>query len=173
MTVVDKAVVVIQEEFGDKVRGVEVFCDQTTVVIDRECLVECCALLREEPQLLFDRLSSVIGVDYWPHEPRFAVVYQLYSLQHRAYLGLKVPLASHEADVHTLEGIYRNANWFEREVYDMFGITFQGHSDMRRLLTPHDWQGHPLRKDYPLGHEEVQFTFNFDRIQRQKRFAKR
>jgi NADH-quinone oxidoreductase subunit C len=68
--------------------------------------------------------------------------------------------------------VFKNANWHEREVYDMFGVQFEGHSDMRRILMPEDWEGHPLRKDYPLGYEEVQFTFNFDEIDRRKPYAK-
>jgi NADH-quinone oxidoreductase subunit C len=72
----------------------------------------------------------------------------------------------------TIEGVYPNANWHEREIWDMFGIRFEGHSDLRRILMPEDWEGHPLRKDYPLGYEEVQFTFNYDEIDARKPYAK-
>ena len=108
----------------------------------------------------------------WPEEPRFAVVYQLYSLSKNVFLGLRVPLQGDSPELPTVEAVYPNANWHEREIYDMFGIIFRGHSDLRRILLPHDWQGHPLRKDHPLGYEEVQFSFNFDEIERRKRYAK-
>jgi NADH-quinone oxidoreductase subunit C len=85
---------------------------------------------------------------------------------------LRVPLQGTDAELPTIESVYLNANWFEREVYDMFGILFKGHSDLRRLLMPKDWEGHPLRKDYPLGYEEIQFSFNFDEIDRRKPYAK-
>ncbi|HEB66144.1 MAG TPA: NADH-quinone oxidoreductase subunit C, partial [Chloroflexi bacterium] len=77
---------------------------------------------------------------------------------------LRVPLDGNDAVLPTLEGVYPNANWYERELWDMFGIHIEGHSDLRRILMPHDWVGHPLRKDYPLGYEEVQFSFNQEEI---------
>jgi NADH-quinone oxidoreductase subunit C len=98
-------------------------------------------------------------------------VYQLYSISNRVFLTLKVRLASDQAELPSIEEIYRNANWHEREVLDMFGIEFSGHSDPRRIIMPHDWEGHPLRKDYPLGYEEVQFSFNFDEIDKRKPYA--
>jgi NADH-quinone oxidoreductase subunit C len=100
------------------------------------------------------------------------VIYQLFSIPNGEFLRLRVPLQDEDAELPTVEGLYLNANWFEREVFDMFGITFTGHSDLRRILMPHDWEGHPLRKDYPLGWEEIQFSFNFDEIDRKKRYAK-
>ncbi len=103
-------------------------------------------------------------MDYWPDQsPRFHVVYGVRSLQHNLILGLRVPLDGNAPTLPTIESVYRNANWFERELWDMFGIHFDGHSDLRRILMPHDWEGHPLRKDYPLGYEEVQYTFQFRR----------
>jgi NADH-quinone oxidoreductase subunit C len=83
-----------------------------------------------------------------------------------------VPLNSDAAELPTVEGVYPNANWHEREVFDMFGVTFKGHSDLRRILMPEDWEGHPLRKDFPLGYEEIQFSFNFDEIDKRKPYAK-
>jgi NADH-quinone oxidoreductase subunit C len=128
--------------------------------------------LRETPDLTFNRLASLTAVDYWPDEPRFSVIYQCFSIPHGEYLGLRVPLQGAAAELPTIESVYLNANWFEREVYDMFGIIFSGHSDLRRLLMPQDWEGYPQRKDYPLGYEEIQFSFNFDEIDRRKRYAK-
>jgi len=83
-------------------------------------------------------------------------------------ITLRVPLNGNSPHIETLEKVYPNANWHERELWDMFGIVFDGHSDMRRILMPHDWEGHPLRKDYPLGYEEVQFTFNVEDIKMRK-----
>jgi len=91
-------------------------------------------------------------------------VYIFYSTANHAYLNVRVPLDGDAPTIRTLETVYPSANWREREVWDLFGIRFEGHSDLRRLLMPPDWEGHPLRKDYPLGYEEVQFTFNFDEI---------
>ena len=83
-------------------------------------------------------------------------------------LCLRVPLDGNVPHIPTIEGVYPGANWHEREVYDLFGIAFDGHSDLRRILMPHDWEGHPLRKDYPVGYEEVQFTFNAAEIATRK-----
>jgi NADH-quinone oxidoreductase subunit C len=116
----------------------------------------------------FDFLADETASDYWPEEPRFHVVYNFHTLRTNQRMTLRVPVDGQEPVVPTIEGIYPNANWFEREIWDMFGIRFEGHSDMRRILMPFDWEGHPLRKDYPLGYEEPQFTFNFDEIARRK-----
>ena len=100
------------------------------------------------------------------------MVYRLYSTGNNVFLGLAVPVSGDTASLPSVESVYPNANWHEREVFDMFGIDFQGSHDMRRILMPTDWEGHPLRKDYPLGYEEVMFTFNFDEIDRRKPYAK-
>jgi NADH-quinone oxidoreductase subunit C len=96
------------------------------------------------------------------------VSYQFYSIEHNIYLRLRVPLADEALNLPSIEGLYPNANWHEREVFDMFGVTFEDHSDLRRILMPYEWEGHPLRKDYPLGYEEPQFTFNFEAIDLRK-----
>ncbi len=166
------AVKLLQKELGESVLTVKTQFDQTVLSVAREGIVQACKVLRESPGLDFNRLVNLTAVDYWPDEPRFAVVYHFYSLKHKAYLGLRVPLEGADAEVDTIESVYPNANWHEREVFDMFGISFKGHSDLRRILMPADWVGHPLRKDYPLGYEEVQFSFNYDQIDRQKKYAK-
>jgi len=120
----------------------------------------------------FDYLASLTASDYWPQlEPRFHVVYQVYSFSRNMRLCLRVPVNDSTPTVPTVENLYPVANWHEREVWDMFGIRFEGHPDLRRILMPGDWEGHPLRKDYPLGYEEPQFTFNFDTIQVRKHRA--
>ncbi len=145
----------------------EIFRDEISLYVNADQIVEVCRALRDEYN--FDFLEDLTAVDYWPEqEPRFHVVYQLYSYLHNVSLRLRVPVGGEEPSVPTVEGVYPNANWYEREVWDMFGIRFEGHSDLRRILMPFDWVGHPLRKDYPLGYEEPQFTFNFHDIERKK-----
>ena len=117
----------------------------------------------------FEMLVDLTAVDYWPEEaPRFHINYQLYSMSQNTLLRLRVPVKGSAPSLRSVEKVYPSANWYEREVFDLFGVRFEGHSDMRRIIMPADWEGHPLRKDYPLGYEEVQFTFNFDQIQLRK-----
>lgn len=172
MNTIERAVDRVQQELGTRVLAVEHFRGDTTLVLQPAAIVDTCRLLRETPELDFDFLVMLTAVDYFPQEPRFVVVYRLYSLENNVYLGLRVPLPGNQPEIPTVENVYPNANWHEREVHDMFGVDFTGHSDQRRILMPHDWEGHPLRKDYPLGYEEVQFTFNFDDIDRDKPYAK-
>ena len=173
MTVVEKAVAKLQRELGESFLGVEEFRGQTSVTLDRETIVTVCQMLRDDPDLDFNFLAALTAVDYWPSEPRFKIVYQLYSLANKEFIGLRAQLSNESPEISTIESIYPNANWHEREVFDMFGVTFRDHSDQRRIIMPYDWEGHPLRKDYPLGYEEVQFTFNFDEIDKRKPYAKK
>jgi NADH-quinone oxidoreductase subunit C len=171
MNELDQAIKSLQSELGGAILAVKEFRGETTIELKREAIVPACQHLHDHPDLPFDFLAALTAVDYWPEEPRFRVVYKLYCLSKNVFLGLKVPLSGDNPTISTIESVYPNANWHEREVFDMFGIEFEGHSDLRRILMPHDWEGHPLRKDYPLGHEEVQFSFNFDEIDRRKRYA--
>jgi NADH-quinone oxidoreductase subunit C len=172
MSHTEKAIAALQGQLGEGVLEVESFRDQTTVVLKPESILAACRLLRDDPALRFDFLAALTALDYWPEEPRFAVVYQFYSIPNRTFLGARVPLRSQSARISSIESIYPGANWHEREVYDLFGIVFEGHSDLRRILMPYDWEGYPLRKDYPLGYEEVQFSFNHQEIDRKKPYAK-
>jgi NADH-quinone oxidoreductase subunit C len=106
--------------------------------------------LHDRADLAFECLAEFTAVDYWPREPRFEVVYILLSVAHGTRLRIKVRVAGARPALETVSGIWPAANWLEREVWDMFGIDFTGHPDLRRLLTPEDWEGHPLRKDYPV-----------------------
>ena len=106
--------------------------------------------LRDRPDLRFEFLSELTAVDFWPAEPRFELIYMLVSIEHRRRVRLKVRLRGDDARVATVTGIWPAANWLEREVWDLFGIVFDGHPDPRRLLMPEDWEGFPLRKDYPV-----------------------
>jgi NADH-quinone oxidoreductase subunit C len=162
------AVNALKERFGAEEI---VFRGQTTLLLPPERIQDACLTLRDE--FNFELLAEETAVDYWPQEePRFHVVYGVRSLRHNLLLLLRVPLNGNSPTVPTIEGIWRNANWFERELWDMFGIRFEGHSDMRRILMPHDWEGHPLRKDFPLGYEEIQFTFNHADVDQRKAYAK-
>jgi NADH-quinone oxidoreductase subunit C len=122
----------------------------TTIFVSRDQLPAVARALREHPDLRFDLLAEVTAVDYHPREPRFELVYVLVSFAHRRRLRLKVRLQGDDARVATLTPIWPAANWLEREVWDLFGIVFDGHPDPRRLLMPEDWDGFPLRKDYPV-----------------------
>ena len=172
MSVVEKAVTVLNESLGDDIQEVVIFREQTSIVVERSAIIRACQLLRDTPELQFNFLAALTAVDYWPEEPRFKIVYQFYSLLNKVFIGLNVLLPSEDPKINTIESVFPNANWHEREIFDMFGVTFEGHSDLRRIIMPYDWQGHPLRKDYPLGYEEVQFTFNFDEIDKRKPYAK-
>ena len=161
-------VTALEERFGV---DASTFRGQTTVIVPPDQIVAVCQALRDE--FGFPMLTAHSAVDYWPQqEPRFHLIYQVLSLEENIHLGLRVPISGSEPVAPTIEGVYPNANWLEREVFDMFGIRFEGHSDLRRIIMPHDWEGTPLRKDYPLGYEEVQFTFNFDEIDLRKPYAR-
>jgi NADH-quinone oxidoreductase subunit C len=126
--------------------------NEVTVLVARDAIERVCRLLRDDPDLAFDFLSDLTGVDRLhlaPPTPRFEVVYHLFSLQRRSGLRLKVRAEEGEA-VPTVTGVWAGANWFEREVYDLLGVPFAGHPDLRRIVLPDDWQGHPLRKDYAV-----------------------
>jgi NADH-quinone oxidoreductase subunit C len=128
-------------------------------------------LLRDKFE--FELLSALTAVDYFPKQsPRFHVIYQLSSIAKNVTVQVRVPVNGDQPKVPTAAFVYEVANWREREVADMFGIEFEGHPDPRRILMPDDWDGHPLRKDYPLGYEEPQFTFNFDEIDVRKPYVK-
>jgi NADH-quinone oxidoreductase subunit C len=157
----------LEKEFGvsaSEYRG------DVSLVIPGEKIVEACQKARS---LGFELLSALTAVDYWPQEtPRFHVIYQFTSVSANLVLRLRVPVPGINPSLPTVSHLYRGANWRERELWDMFGIKFTGHPDLRRILMPADWEGHPLRKDYPLGYEEPQFTFNFEEINLRKPYAK-
>jgi NADH-quinone oxidoreductase subunit C len=123
--------------------------DFATVYVPADWLVPTSVALRDTRLLRFNVLVEVTAADYFPRDPRFEVVYHLVSIPHRLRLRLKVRVREGGA-VPTVQGVWPSAGWLEREVWDMFGIGFDGHPDLRRLLMPDDWEGHPLRKDYPV-----------------------
>jgi len=123
---------------------------QTTIYVEQDAWPAVARELRDRPDLRFDLLAELTAVDFWPRAPRFELVCLLVSLEHRARLRVKVRLAADDPHIGTVIGVWPAANWLEREVWDLFGIVFDGHPDLRRLLMPEDWEGHPLRKDYPV-----------------------
>ncbi|MEW5939480.1 MAG: NADH-quinone oxidoreductase subunit C [Chloroflexota bacterium] len=158
----------LQSKFG---ATVEEFRDEAHAFVDAGRVVEALTALRDQHG--FELLSAMTAVDYWPQEaPRFHVVYQLRSVSQNLVFQVRVPVGGAQPEVPTASGVYASANWREREVGEMFGITFLGHPDPRHILLPLDMEDHPLRKDYPLGYEEPQFTFNFEEIDLRKPYAK-
>ena len=122
---------------------------EVTVVVPRESIVEACTFLKVEHG--FDLLADLCGCDRGPEEdPRFEVNYHLFSTKHHNRLRLKVVLSEDDPHVATVTGIWKTSDWHERETYDLFGVIFDGHPDLRRILLPSDFDGHALRKDYPL-----------------------
>jgi NADH-quinone oxidoreductase subunit C len=126
------------------------FRGETTVVVPREHLRRATEFLSTEPSLHFSFLSDITTLDRFPLEPRFEVNYHLVSIDRRERLRLKVRLAGADCVVPSVTQVWPTANWHERENYDLFGIRFDGHPDLRRILMPDDWEGFPLRKDYPV-----------------------
>lgn len=158
----------VRAAYPDAIEAIVDFRGERTLVIRPERIVEVCRLLRDDQDLLFNFLADLSAVDYWPEEMRFAVNYHVLSLPHNQRIRLKVFVNREDPVVPSVVGVYPAANWYERECYDMFGIRFEGHPDLRRILMPADWEGHPLRRDYPLGYEPVQFTHNWREIEERK-----
>ena len=123
---------------------------QTTIYVSQDDVAAVARALHDAPDLAFTFLAELTAADFWPREPRFELVYILVSIGRRVRLRMKVRLHGDDARVSTVSGIWPAANWLEREVWDLFGVVFDGHPDPRRLLMPEDWEGFPLRKDYPV-----------------------
>jgi NADH-quinone oxidoreductase subunit C len=130
--------------------GVKFDRDEMSISVDGSNIRQACALLRDDSQCDFNFLSDITCVDWYPAEPRFEVIYHLLSIAKKERVRLKVRLDSASPTVESLTPLWPGANYFEREVFDLFGIRFTGHPYLRRLLMPEDWEGHPLRKDYPV-----------------------
>ena len=156
MTQSNAIVDALRRAFPEAILEEQNYRDETTLVLRPADLVAVARMLRDDPEMAFAMLVDCCGVDYLNlgQTPRFAVVYQLYSLVHNRSLRLMVRVAEGET-VPSLTGVWPGANWYEREVYDMYGIAFAGHPDLRRILMPEEFEGHPLRKDFPLGDEPV------------------
>src|SRR3989337_1681828 len=144
-TLVDK----VKSTFRDDIIETKVFRGEVTHLVEKRALKSICNFLYSDPDLRMNYLVDVLGSDYPEETPRFEVVYHLYSIPNKLRIRLKVRLNEGET-VPTVSDIWSGANWPERETFDMFGIVFEGHPGLKRIYLPHDWEGYPLRKDYPL-----------------------
>ena len=160
-----RALSLLRRELPDAVLGSDEAFGEVTILVARPRLVEVARLLRDHEDALYELPICVTAVD-WPDRepdtPRFDVVYQLRSMQHNDVVRLVVQVPEDDPTVPTLEGVFAGMDWHERETYDLLGIRFEGHHDLRRILLPEDWEGHPLRKDYVSFGEPIAFTHNLE-----------
>ena len=140
----------LQEHNAAWVAETRNFRGELTIVVPREHIRAAAEFLCRDAELGFDFLSDLTGVDYFPAEPRFHLNYHIMSMARRERVRLQVRMASSHPVVESVVAVWPTANWHEREVFDMFGVRFEGHPDLRRILMPENWEGHPLRKDYPV-----------------------
>ena len=134
----------------EAVLGAKLDRNELSIYIGRDHIREACALLRDDAELRYDFLADLTAVDWYPAEPRFEIVYHLLSIPRKARVRLKVQLAAADVRIESVTSVWPTANYYEREVFDLFGVHFEGHPYLRRIMMPDDWQGHPLRKDYPV-----------------------
>jgi NADH-quinone oxidoreductase subunit C len=168
----DLVVEKIKGAFPDVIEEVVDFRGERTVIIEKEAIIDVARLLRDDEDLRFVFLEDIVADDYLNEYPRFYVSYQFYSIENKARMRVRVPVEDPDEGPKTLTALWKVASWLEMEVFDLMGIAFEGNGALRRLFLPEDWQGHPLRKDYPLGYEEVQFSFNYEEINAKKPYAK-
>lgn len=161
----------VNEKFPQAVEEVVDFRGERTLVIAKEYLKAICHFLRDDEALQCNLLEDIVADDMLPDFPRFAVNYHIYSIPHNHNIRLRVPVEDPDEGPETLSAVWPIATWLEMEVWDLMGVRFEGNNKLRRLFLPEDWQGHPLRKDYPLGYEEVQFSFNWRAIDARKPYA--
>ena len=140
----------LQQKHPTAIREVYTFRGDEAAFVNPDAIVEVCSFLKYDPAMDMKLLLSVTAVDYLGQDPRFEVVYHLTSMTHHHRLRLRAKVAEQPGELPTVSGIWRTANWWERHVFDLYGLRFKGHPDLRRLYMPDDWDGYPLRKDYPL-----------------------
>jgi len=158
----ERVLAVVREAVPRLPVEVERSCGQLALVVPREAVVTVCRALKHDPETRFDYLADLCGVDYLGRrERRFQVVYNLYSIARNHRLRLKVDVDESEPWIPSVTGVWKTANWHERELYDMFGIEVRDHPDLRRILMPDEWEGYPLRKDYPLRGKGQRDDFSF------------
>jgi NADH-quinone oxidoreductase subunit C len=151
----------LKEKFGGKVGEAAEFRKEWSVYVTKADLIGVLKFLKTEPGCEFDFLSDITSVDLFTQKPRFEVLYHLFSTSLKHRLRIKIKVEDGEK-VPTATTIWAAANWHEREIYDLMGIEFEGHPDLRRILMREEWIGHPLRKDFPLTYEMPHFSFNKD-----------
>ena len=145
------AAVTLEQRVPGALVGVTSAVDGPVFDIAPDLILPVCRVLKHDAG--FERLSAVTAVDWWPREPRFELIYFLHSQAHNARLRLSVRIGEDE-EIESICPVWRGANWYEREVFDLFGVRFRNHPNLERILMPADWEGHPLRKDYPVhGHK--------------------
>lgn len=164
----DRILQKVEATFPDAVLEVIDFRGERTLIVEPERARNICQFLRDDPDCRFNLLEDIVADDMLPDFPRFAVNYHLYSIPHNHRIRLRTPVEDPEEGPETVASVWSIATWLEMEVWDLMGVRFKGNNSLRRLFLPEDWQGHPLRKDYPLGYEEVQFTFNWQAIEKKK-----
>ena len=147
----------LKEKFLNEIVDVTQFRDQVFVSIKKGKIAEICRYLHDDPDIYMDYLADLCGVDYPEKRHRFEVIYNLYSLKYNHRLMLKAQLTEDDPYIDSVVDIWNGANWHEREACDMYGILFNDHPDLRRILMPEDWEGYPLRKDYPLKGPEEEY----------------
>jgi len=162
----------VEAAFPEAILEVVDFRGERTIVVEPANVREICQFLRDDDALRYNLLEDIVADDLLPDFPRFAVSYHLYSIANNHRIRLRAPVEDPDEGPETVTSIWRIATWLEMEVWDLMGIRFKGNDSLRRLFMPEDWQGHPLRKDYPLGYEEVQFSFNWKAIDERKPYAK-
>ncbi len=140
----------LKTKFADMRVEANEFRGELTMVIPKNRIVEVCQFLKEDEELTFDLLADLCGIDMYTPQNRFGVIYNLYSLKTKHRIRLKIFTEEEHPKVPTVAGIWGTANWHERETFDMFGIVFEGHPDLRRMYMPDEFEYHPLRKDFPL-----------------------
>ena len=149
MAEINIAVKKLQGKFPASVLEVKTFREEVNVTVQKKDIFEICKFLYSDPDLQYQMLIDLCGVDFFPESPRFEVVYFFYSMKKQQRLRLKIKVGESES-VSSVESIWKAANWLEREVYDLFGIPFDNHPDLRRILLWDGYEGHPLRKDFPV-----------------------
>ncbi|MEW6088446.1 MAG: NADH-quinone oxidoreductase subunit C [bacterium] len=145
----------IKERFPGAVKNVYSFRGEWTAVVDKKSIVDICKFLKETPELDFSFLVDLTALDFPDRDIPFEVVYILYSISQSKRIFVKVNVGVDDLVVPSLTCLWESANWAEREVYDMFGIKFSGHPNLKRLLMPEDFEGYPLRKEFPINGEEL------------------
>jgi NADH-quinone oxidoreductase subunit C len=161
----------IKERFPEEVLDVREFRGQVSVTLKKERILDIFRYLHDDPDLFLDYLVDVCGADYLgKKEKRFEVVYHLYSIRHRHAVRMKAEVDSDKPSIDSVMPIWTGANWHEREAYDMYGIVFKGHPDLRRILLPEDWEGYPLRKDYPVKGPEKEWPGFLEILDKAKKY---